>query len=73
MFGQSYRKACQLAVQRIKDIAVRIDETDEESKRQMLERVAGTALNSKLIARHKPFFTPMVRGLVFTLPKFILE
>ncbi|CCI40265.1 unnamed protein product [Albugo candida] len=66
---KSYRKACQLAVQRIKDIAVRIDETDEESKRQMLERVAGTALNSKLIARHKPFFTPMIVDAVLSLDK----
>ncbi|CAH0515832.1 unnamed protein product [Peronospora belbahrii] len=27
----------------------------------MLERVSGTALNSKLISRHKQFFSPMVR------------
>ena len=58
---QSYRKACQLAVQKIKDIEVRIADSDEVGRRQMLERVAGTALNSKLISRHKAFFSPMVR------------
>lgn len=55
---KSYRRACQLAVQKIREIEISV--TDEKSRRDMLERVAGTALNSKLISRHKGFFAPMV-------------
>lgn len=60
MIIQSFRKAGQLAVQKVKDIQVRVADSDVVGRRQMLERVAGTALNSKLISRHKPFFSPMV-------------
>lgn len=61
MIIKSFRKAGQLAVQKIRDIEIRVAESDEVGRRQMLERVAGTALNSKLISRHKGFFSPMVR------------
>lgn len=64
---QSYRKAGQLAVEKIKEIEIRVAESDEVGRRQMLERVAGTALNSKLISRHKPFFSPMVRYMTVLL------
>lgn len=57
---KSYRKACQLAVEKIKELEVCVSDTDAKGRRQMLERVAGTALNSKLISRHKDFFIPMV-------------
>jgi len=57
---KSYRMACQLAVQKIKEIEVSVAETDANGRRKMLERVAGTALNSKLISRHKSFFAPMI-------------
>lgn len=57
---KSFRKACQLAVQKIKEIEVSVASTDVDGRRKMLERVAGTALNSKLISRHKSFFAPMV-------------
>lgn len=67
MINKSFRKACQLAVQKIKDIQIHISETDEVGRRQMLERVAGTALNSKLISRHKPFFSPMIVDAILTL------
>lgn len=58
---KSFRKACQLAVQKIKEIEVSVASSDVDGRRKMLERVAGTALNSKLISRHKSFFAPMVR------------
>jgi T-complex protein 1 subunit eta len=51
------RASCNLALQRIKEIAV----TQEGAAyRQLLEKCAGTALNSKLIARQKALFAPMV-------------
>lgn len=55
-------------MQKVKDIQVRVADSDIVGRRQMLERVAGTALNSKLISRHKPFFSPMVR---FVLSVFL--
>lgn len=64
---KSYRKACQLAVMKIKEIEVSVSETDEVGRRQMLERVAGTALNSKLISRHKAFFAPMIVDAIMCL------
>ncbi|CAK4080300.1 unnamed protein product [Aphanomyces euteiches] len=64
---KSYRKACQLAVQKIKEIQVRVSEADSIAYRQMLERVAGTALNSKLISSHKKFFSPMVVDAILSL------
>lgn len=48
------RKACYLAVNKIKEIAVRIDKGD---KRDILLKLAGTAMNSKLIKRNAGFFT----------------
>ncbi|RHY33602.1 hypothetical protein DYB32_001495, partial [Aphanomyces invadans] len=64
---KSYRKACQLAVQKIRDIQVHVSETDSVAYRQMLERVAGTALNSKLISSQKKFFSPMVVDAILSL------
>ena len=57
---KSYRRACQLAVQKLKELQLSVSEADTKGRREMLERVAGTALNSKLISRHKAFFAPMV-------------
>lgn len=51
------REACNLSIQKIKEIMI----THEgEAFRQLLEKCAGTALNSKLIARQKHLFAPMV-------------
>ncbi|GLE02951.1 hypothetical protein PINS_up020083 [Pythium insidiosum] len=67
MIIKAYRKAGQLAVQKIREIEIKVSESDEVGRRQMLERVAGTALNSKLISRHKPFFSPMIVDAVLSL------
>ncbi|TNN85250.1 T-complex protein 1 subunit eta [Liparis tanakae] len=55
---RAFRTATFLAVHKIKDIAV---------SRQMLERCAATALNSKLIAGQKEFFSKMVVDAVMSL------
>ncbi|KAE8907636.1 T-complex protein 1 subunit eta [Phytophthora fragariae] len=67
MIVKSFRKAGELAVQKIKEIEIRVAESDEVGRRQMLERVSGTALNSKLISRHKQFFSPMIVDAVLSL------
>ena len=47
------RAGLKKALETLNSIAVTISETDSEQKRVMLEKVAGTALNSKLIRSHK--------------------
>ncbi|EPS44627.1 hypothetical protein H072_1406 [Dactylellina haptotyla CBS 200.50] len=58
------RKSSMLAVNKIKEIAVRIDKGD---KRDILIKLAGTAMNSKLIKRNSAFFTKMVVDAVLSL------
>ncbi len=58
------RESCTLAIQRIRDIAVK---QEGDLFRVLLEKTAGTALNSKLIARQKHLFAPMVVDAVMHL------
>jgi T-complex protein 1 subunit eta len=58
------RHSCGLALARIREIAV-VQEGD--ALRNLLEKCAGTALNSKLIARQKHIFAPMVVDAVLHL------
>lgn len=46
------RASCDLAVKRLKELAITVEGTGPES-REVLEKCAGTALNSKLISQHK--------------------
>ena len=46
-------KAALLAVQRVREIAVPINRTDDAQFRDVLEKCASTAMNSKLIAHYK--------------------
>ncbi|KAK4056636.1 T-complex protein 1 subunit eta [Microbotryomycetes sp. JL221] len=64
---KGYRKAAQLAINRIKEIAVTIERTDEEQFEQLLLKCASTAMSSKLIHTQKPFFSKMVVDSVLTL------
>lgn len=48
------RKASQMAVNKIKEIAIG---TQEGSRRDTLKKLAGTAMTSKLIKRNTDFFT----------------
>jgi T-complex protein 1 subunit eta len=58
------REACNLAVKKIDELSVG---NDQESFRVLLEKCAATALNSKLIARQKHLFAPMVVDAVLLL------
>lgn len=64
---RAYRKACKLAVDRVYALAVDIRGKDAEDTRTLLQRCAGTSLNSKLIAHHKDFFSGIVTDAVLTL------
>jgi T-complex protein 1 subunit eta len=54
----AYRKACQMAKDKINELAV--DISGKENLRDILEKCGATALNSKLISSHSKFFAKMV-------------
>ncbi|KAL8289485.1 hypothetical protein RB597_001202 [Gaeumannomyces tritici] len=58
------RRACSVAVNKIKEIAI---STDEGSHRETLAKLAATAMTSKLIKRNTEFFTKMVVDSVLSL------
>lgn len=68
------RKACDLSINRIKELAVEIKKTDNEVEfRQLLERCAKTAMSSKLISQNSDFFTKMVVDSVLSLDQNDLD
>ncbi|TQS38607.1 hypothetical protein Golomagni_00884 [Golovinomyces magnicellulatus] len=58
------RKASEMAVNKIKEIAVN---TNEANKTETLRKLAGTTMSSKLIKRNTDFFTKMVVDAVLSL------
>ncbi|KAF2717828.1 hypothetical protein K431DRAFT_315402 [Polychaeton citri CBS 116435] len=58
------RRACTMAVNKIKEIAV---DTKEGNQRDTLRKLAATAMSSKLIHRNSDFFTKMVVDAVLSL------
>ena len=56
---RGFREASLMAVKKLRSIAVGVDAADTEARNNLLEKCAGTALNSKLICRNKDFFAPM--------------
>lgn len=84
---KGYRKALSLAVQKIKEIAVKINkpenltlssienEADEESIKfkELLENCAKTAMSSKLITQNSKFFTEIVVKSVLSLDQNDLD
>ncbi|XP_031567291.1 T-complex protein 1 subunit eta-like [Actinia tenebrosa] len=68
---KSYRKAANLAIKRIKELAVPVKKDDPEEMRKLLERCAATAMSSKLIASYKEFFAKMVVDAVLHLDELL--
>jgi len=63
-----------MAIAKLDELAVNLEHNSEEEKRNMLEKAAATALNSKLVSGHKHFFAKMVVSAVLSLdPKQGLE
>lgn len=54
-------------MQKLKEISVKIDRSDDGKTREMLLRCACTALNSKLICGSKDFFAQMVVKAIMSL------
>ena len=68
---RAFRRATTEAVQKIKDISVRINKSDKREMRQLLEKCAATSLSSKLVAHQKDFFTKMVVDAVMLLDELL--
>ncbi|KAK9488992.1 chaperonin Cpn60/TCP-1 family [Lipomyces starkeyi] len=70
---KGYRKAAQLAVNKIKELAVHIDRSNETEFRSLLEKCAATAMSSKLIHQNSALFTKMAVDAVLTLDQDDLD
>ncbi|XP_074480500.1 T-complex protein 1 subunit eta isoform X1 [Sebastes fasciatus] len=68
---RAFRTATHLAVSKINEIAVPVKKGDKKEQRQLLEKCAATALNSKLIAGQKDFFSKMVVDAVMSLDELL--
>lgn len=68
-----FRKASRMAINKLQEIAVTIDRTNEQEFRSLLEKCASTAMNSKLIHSQKGFFTSMVVDAVLSLDNDTLD
>jgi len=55
---KGYREAMARSIERIRSVSIQIAE--DESRREILKKCAETALNSKIIAKQKEFFSEMV-------------
>eukprot|EP01122_Echinamoeba_exundans_P003268 TRINITY_DN13394_c0_g1_i1.p1 TRINITY_DN13394_c0_g1~~TRINITY_DN13394_c0_g1_i1.p1 ORF type:complete len:560 (+),score=197.48 TRINITY_DN13394_c0_g1_i1:122-1801(+) len=64
---KGFRLACNLAKQRIKELAQDVGAKSPEERRKLLERCAATSLNSKLVSTHNEFFAKMVVDAVTKL------
>lgn len=70
---KGYRKAAQLAIEKVNEIAVTIEKNDAKAFRDLLLKCAGTSMNSKLIVSQRDFFTEMVVDAVSTLDQNDLD
>ncbi|KAE9409182.1 hypothetical protein BT96DRAFT_913357 [Gymnopus androsaceus JB14] len=70
---KGFRKASQLAIDRIKEIQVTIEKSDPERFRSLLLKCASTSMSSKLIHSEKPFFSNMVVDAVQCLDQDDLD
>ncbi|PWN49208.1 putative CCT7-component of chaperonin-containing T-complex [Violaceomyces palustris] len=70
---KGYRKAAQLAVQKVKDMAITIDKSDKAAFHDLLLKCAGTSMSSKLIVSQKGFFSKMVVDAVLSLDQDDLD
>lgn len=73
LITKGLNKACDLAVAKIKELAVDIKKDDPKEFRELLERCAQTAMLSKLISQNSDFFTTMVVDAVLSLDQDDLD
>jgi len=64
---KSFRRATQLALEKIKELSVGVAKENKAELRELLIKCASTAMSSKLIHQQKDFFSHMVVDAVQTL------
>lgn len=64
---RAFRKATALALEKIKEISIKIDKNNPEQYKELLERCAATSMSSKLIHQQKDLFSKMVVQAVMML------
>jgi len=64
---KGFRRASQLAINKVKELAVPIEKSNPDEFREILEKCASTALSSKLVHSQKDFFKKMVVDAVLSL------
>ena len=70
---RAFRKASELAVQKVKEVSVSIEGNSKEEKEEMLKKCAMTTLSSKLVGGEKEFFAKMVVDAVGHLDQDLLD
>lgn len=68
---KAFRKALQIALDKIDSLAVKVEKTNPTEYRALLEKCAATALSSKLIHQQKEFFAKMVVDAVLALDELL--
>lgn len=68
---RSLRTGLQLAKAKVNEVAVKVENNDEEKQRALLEKCAMTTLSSKLLAIQKQFFAKMVVDAVMQLDELL--
>jgi len=68
---RAFRRATLLAIQKIREIEVRVKGSDAAEQRELLRKCASTALSSKLVAHQKDFFSNMVVNAVMMLDEML--
>lgn len=68
---KSLRKASQMAVEKIKEMAEKIEKSEINGQRPLLEKCAATALSSKLIHQQRSFFSKIVVDAVLSLDELL--
>ncbi|PHT79096.1 T-complex protein 1 subunit eta [Capsicum chinense] len=64
---RSYRTASNMAIEKVKELAVSIEGKSLEEKKSLLAKCAATTLSSKLIGGEKEFFASMVVDAVLAI------
>jgi len=70
---KGYREALQIALDKIKEMAITISDKQPEEKREILKKCGATSLNSKLLANYRDFFSEMVVSAVEKLDTDLLD